>query len=134
MVTLSCPNWVPLEPTVWPIPTILPLPRPISTRGRADANSLAFILLFVRVGDDVCIFCDKYFTLRIHPAFLKHLEFAKKLDRVQDASVPDDTFYPEENTGGNLVRDELLPFMKNGVSCIRAAVVAEHVGIGVFMA
>ena len=33
-----------------------------------------------------------------------------------------------------MMRHKLLPFMKDGVPSVAASIVAEHVGIGVFMA
>jgi hypothetical protein len=68
-------------------------------------------------------------VLGINTAILEHAEFGKKLDGIQDATAPHDTFDTEENSSGDLVGDEFSAFVENGVAGIGSAVVAQDVGV-----
>ena len=75
-----------------------------------------------------------FLPLRGAPSFVGHLFLAEELFGIEDASGADDGLHAKKNARWNVVGEELLAVMKNGVARVTAAVVAEDVRIAVFMA
>jgi len=107
--------------------------RSIATAGRADLATLLFVLILVRIGYDMRVLRNEDLPFRAHATLFEHGYLAEELIRIEYAAGADNGFDAKKNARRNMVGDEFLPFVEDRVPGVASAVVAEHVGVGVFI-